>query len=88
MSSQSAFAPIFWRLEPHDTLEAVSPILLAGSAIFLSGYGVYAFFLGGIDGLPMLPVQYLPGNGPVLEVADSGSEIDAKFCLGECSKHT
>src|SRR5690242_5862159 len=33
-------------------------ILIAGLAIFLSGYGVYAYFLGGIDGLPPLPPEY------------------------------
>src|SRR5437879_2558067 len=26
--------------------------------VFLSGYGVYAYFLGGIDGLPPLPAEY------------------------------
>jgi Zn-dependent protease with chaperone function len=32
-----AFLPIFWQLEPHDTIEPVSPLLVAGSlaAVFL-----------------------------------------------------
>lgn len=38
-------------------------ILIAGLVMFLSGYGVYAYFLGGIDGLPPLPKEYLPGEG-------------------------
>jgi hypothetical protein len=34
-------------------------LLLAGLAVFLTGYEVYAHFLGGIDGLPPLPAAYL-----------------------------
>ena len=45
-------------------------ILLAGLALFLCIYGVYAFFLSSIDGLPQLPEVYekadisLPPIGP------------------------
>jgi len=35
-------------------------LLVAGIAVFLTGYEVYAYFLGGIDGLPPLPVVFLP----------------------------
>jgi hypothetical protein len=39
-------------------------VLLLGLGIgfFLFGYGVYAFFLGRIDGLAPLPADYLPGD--------------------------
>jgi hypothetical protein len=39
--------------------------MLGGLAVFLASYAVYAFFLGGIDGLPVLPEVYWPvaGNG-------------------------
>ncbi len=39
-------------------------ILIAGLALFVTGYGVYVFFLGGIDGLPPLADVFLPGDGP------------------------
>jgi lipopolysaccharide export system protein LptA len=35
-------------------------ILLAGLSVFLGGYSVYAYFLGGIDGLPELPEIWRP----------------------------
>src|SRR6202030_3641561 len=35
-------------------------MLVGGLCLFLSGYGVYTFFLGGIDGLPPLPADYFP----------------------------
>ena len=34
-------------------------LLLLGLAFFGTAYGVYARFLGGIDGLPLLPEEYL-----------------------------
>ena len=40
-------------------------LLAGGFVLFLGAYLVYAFFLGGIDGLPALPVAYLPIEGPV-----------------------
>ena len=41
-------------------------ILLSGMTLFLAGYFVYAYFLGGIDGLPILPEIYVltPGVAP------------------------
>ncbi len=35
-------------------------ILLGGLTLFVAGYFVYAYFLGGIDGLPVLTAEYLP----------------------------
>jgi hypothetical protein len=37
-------------------------ILLGGLTLFLSVYVVYAYFLGGIDGLPILSAEFLPGE--------------------------
>lgn len=54
-------------------------ILLAGMTVFLSGYGVYAYFLGGIDGLPPLPQEYLPGDRPITEPPRRGLQIDEKL---------
>jgi len=50
-------------------------ILIAGLAIFLSGYGVYAYFLGGIDGLPPLPPEYCELGPPI--AAPSGAPVNA-----------
>ena len=44
-------------------------LLLAGFGFFFSSYGVYAHFLGGIDGLPPLPEGYWPGQAAVAEAA-------------------
>jgi hypothetical protein len=39
-------------------------LLLVGALLlFLSGYAVYALFLGGIDGLTQLPPEWLPPDG-------------------------
>jgi hypothetical protein len=38
-------------------------MLVAGLFLFSCSYGVYAFFLGGIDGLPPLPLEYVPPSG-------------------------
>ena len=35
-------------------------ILVSCTLFFLSGYGVYAFFLGDIDGLPVLAAEFFP----------------------------
>jgi hypothetical protein len=37
-------------------------ILLGGLGLFLVGYLVYTYFLGGIDGLPILSAEYLPDD--------------------------
>lgn len=39
-------------------------LLAAGFVMFFSGYAVYANFLGGIDGLPPLPEEYLVPREP------------------------
>ena len=39
--------------------------MLGGLTIFLAGYGVYAHFLGGIDGLPVLPERFLVAAGAI-----------------------
>ncbi|MCI0641882.1 MAG: hypothetical protein L0Y72_11190 [Gemmataceae bacterium] len=62
-------------------------ILLGGLALFLTSYAVYAFFLGGIDGLPLLPGDYLPGDGPgdvpdISDVPDGHSEKKWKYAYG------
>ncbi len=58
-------------------------ILLGGLALFLSGYAVYAFFLGGIDGLPLLPSDYLPGDLPnIVIIPDGHSEKKWKYAYG------
>ena len=38
-------------------------ILVGGFALFLVGYAIYSYFLGGIDGLPPLPPEMLPVDG-------------------------
>jgi lipopolysaccharide export system protein LptA len=40
-------------------------LLLAGSGLFLVAYFVYAYFLGGIDGLPPLPEPFVRRAGEV-----------------------
>ena len=50
-------------------------ILLSGMTLFLAGYFVYAYFLGGIDGLPVLPEIYVltPGVAPDWFDPDGGN---------------
>jgi len=40
-------------------------LLAGGFVLFFGAYLVYAFFLGGIDGLPSLPSNYLPIEGMI-----------------------
>jgi hypothetical protein len=55
-------------------------ILVAGFAVFLVGYAVYAFFLGGIDGLPLLPDMYQAQDEDVPPPAIAApSTIEIKF---------
>ena len=67
-------------------------ILLGGLALFISGYLVYAYFLGGIDGLPLLSEEYLPDkNGPGVTIQepipDGESEKKLKWAFGpECEE--
>src|SRR5262249_2418359 len=43
-------------------------LLGLGFFVFLAGYVVYAYFLGGIDGLPPLPGPLIRPPGPILDV--------------------
>jgi hypothetical protein len=54
-------------------------LLGVGIAFFLVGYGVYAFFLGGIDGLAPLPDDYQIGDVGPLPPAPPDEEIDRKL---------
>jgi hypothetical protein len=36
--------------------------MFGGLLVFMTGYALYAFFFGGIDGLPVLPQAYLPAE--------------------------
>ena len=56
-------------------------LLVAGIAVFLTGFEVYAYFLGGIDGLPPLPAFYQPAPGSPVRVAEPPreSETDRKI---------
>src|SRR5579862_103652 len=51
--------------------------------IILAGYAIYAFFLGGIDGMPPLPGQYLNANKPLqfIPLPLTEAEIDRKLRL-------
>jgi hypothetical protein len=57
-------------------------LLMAGFAVFLSTYEVYAHFLGSIDGLPALPQEYWPSDEPLLPLTKFDhrpSEADRKL---------
>jgi hypothetical protein len=42
-------------------------LLASGLAVFVAAYLGYAFFLGGIDGLPALPLEYWPRENGIVE---------------------
>jgi lipopolysaccharide export system protein LptA len=58
-------------------------ILLGGLAVFVAGYFIYSYFLGGIDGLPVLTAEYLPlGKGEQFippPIGDSEGDTAAKL---------
>src|SRR3954451_10212286 len=56
-------------------------LLVAGIIVFLSGFQVYAYFLGGIDGLPPLPPAYLPAASGATStfILPKESEADRKL---------
>lgn len=59
-------------------------LLGLGFAIFLVGYCVYAYFLGGIDGLPPLRADLLPGIGPgpgIDALPQVDAEVDRKLAI-------
>jgi hypothetical protein len=43
-------------------------LLVVGFALFVTIYAIYAHFLGGIDGLPPLPEEYWPSDGPPIDL--------------------
>ena len=61
-------------------------IMLGGLTLFLAGYAVYAHFLGGIDGLPVLPEKYLvtkEGSDEIAPLDQRGDENDKwKWAFG------
>lgn len=65
-------------------------ILLGGTVLFMGVFAIYAYFLGGIDGLPLLPIDYLrgeiePPTPPVPPVG--GTETKLKRAFGnECDE--
>lgn len=65
-------------------------LLAAGFAFFLCTYGVYGYFLGGIDGLPPLPEEYWPSDTPtVLELPpqrENEAERKLRMAFGEDEK--
>jgi hypothetical protein len=67
-------------------------LLVAGIAVFLTGFEVYAYFLGGIDGLPPLPASYAPGPGtslpgPLPPPKESDSDRKLRQAFGpECEE--
>jgi hypothetical protein len=55
-------------------------LLGLGFGVFLAGYVVYAYFLGGIDGLPPLPVAFKPSDLPEQPLPPLvESEVDRKL---------
>src|SRR5947209_14529572 len=57
-------------------------LLLLGLAFFGTAYAVYARFLGGIDGLPLLPEDYLvrrTSDSKDVFVPPNQTEIDRKL---------
>lgn len=56
-------------------------IMIAGTFLFLAGFIVYDYFLGGYDGLPPLPEEYLPIVGPITPMVADDSERDQKMRL-------
>src|SRR5438128_11118195 len=59
-------------------------LLGLGFVLFLTGYTVYAYFLGGLDGLPPLPAALAPGETSTLQPPPPSlvdSEVDRKLKL-------
>jgi hypothetical protein len=53
-------------------------MLLTGFSLLVVGYLVYAFFLGGIDGLPPLPISYLADPNKKVDTSDRFTSQAAK----------
>ncbi|HYV39575.1 MAG TPA: hypothetical protein VE988_28060, partial [Gemmataceae bacterium] len=56
-------------------------LLSGGLALFIAGYTVYAFFLGGIDGLSPLPEAYGRAIGDPIIPPSADSDVDRKLQL-------
>ena len=57
-------------------------VLLAfGFVMFFVAYGVYAYFLGGVDGLPPLPEMAFPSDDPIINPPPplAGDNMERKF---------
>src|SRR5581483_8448485 len=65
-------------------------LLVVGFATFFCCFHVYAYFLGGIDGLPPLPEDYWPvADGQVpepLPVRENAAELKLRLAFGENEK--
>jgi hypothetical protein len=55
--------------------------MFAGTLLFLASFIIYDYFLGGYDGLPPLPEEYLPIAGPFTPHVPDESERDLKMGL-------
>jgi lipopolysaccharide export system protein LptA len=62
-------------------------LLAGGFVLFLTAYGVYSHFLGGIDGLPSLPEEYAPMSTgqlpPLPPVSENEAERKLRVAFGE-----
>jgi hypothetical protein len=63
-------------------------ILIAGLTVFLCVYGVYAYFLSSVDGLPTLPGCYDPPDnpnplGPVSPIGENKIEKKLRMAFGD-----
>jgi hypothetical protein len=56
-------------------------ILVAGLCLFATGYAIYSYFLGGIDGLPPLPPELQPQVGYVDVPGTATHEADRRLEL-------
>ena len=58
-------------------------LLALGLAVFFAGYVAYSFFLGGIDGMPPLPQEFLRAETPNTMEPPSNTEtgLDKKVRL-------
>jgi hypothetical protein len=54
-------------------------IMIAGTFLFLAGFVIYDYFLGGFDGLPPLPEEYLKTEGTIPLLPPDDSERDQKM---------
>jgi lipopolysaccharide export system protein LptA len=74
-----------WNREGQAVWTSKRVLLLGlGFVVFLAGYIIYAYFLGGIDGLPPLSKHFWPSDAPPDDKLITGpteSEVDRKLKL-------